>query len=382
MPWKVSSVNEQRLLLVERILSGDSVAEVCRALGVSRVCAYKWLARYGREGAAGLRDRSRRPHRSPHATPQSLVATLIAERAQYPYWGARKIRRRVRDVSVGVPSERTVGRILKRHGLISPSPVPTEPVQRFSRSEPNQLWQIDYKGPVRGVWGAHSVPLVVLDDASRYLLGLWSLSNKTLALTWPRLWDLFGAFGLPDALLSDNDATFGGRAGPSQMEVRLMRLGIDVLHGRAYHPQTQGKVERLNGTLERELIRHYEFGEAEQLQSDLDLFRRRYNFERPHEALGLEVPARVYRPSRRPRPGSLPELEYARGSVLRRVDVNGRINWKGEEIYLSDGLIKERVEVRESAEATEVFYGAYLVLKRDRTGRIKRLRSYHGGRAQ
>ena len=382
MPWKVSSVNEQRLLLVERILSGDPVAEVCRAIGVSRVCAYKWLSRYDREGASGLRDRSRRPHRSPNATSQSVVATLIAERAQYPYWGARKIRRRVRDVSVGVPSERTVGRILKRHGLISPPPVPADSGQRFSRSEPNQLWQIDYKGPVRGVWGAHSVPLVVLDDASRYLLGLWSLSNKTLALTWPRLWDLFGAFGLPDALLSDNDSTFGGRSGPSQMEVRLMRLGIDVLHGRAYHPQTQGKVERLNGTLERELIRHYEFGEAEQLQTDLDLFRRRYNFERPHEALGLEVPARVYRPSRRARPGSLPELEYSRGSVLRRVDVNGRINWKGEEIYLSDGLIKERVEVRESAEATEVFYGSYLVLKRDRTGRIKRLRSYHGGRAK
>jgi transposase InsO family protein len=271
---------------------------------------------------------------------------------------------------------------LKRLGLISSPSVPAEPPQRFSRSEPNQLWQIDYKGPVRGVWGAHSVPLVVIDDASRYLLGLWSLSNKTLALTWPRLWDLFGAFGLPDSLLSDNDPTFGGRAGPSQMEVRLMRLGIDVLHGRAYHPQTQGKVERLNGTLERELIRHYEFGEAEQLQADLDGFRRRYNFERPHEALGLEVPARVYRPSRRPRPGSLPELEYARGSVLRRVDVNGRISWKGEEIYLSDGLIKERVEVRESAEATEFFYGAYLVLKRDCAGRIKRLRSYHGGRAK
>jgi transposase InsO family protein len=369
-------------LLVERILSGDPVAEVCRALGVSRVCAYKWVDRYIKEGESGLRDRSRRPHHSPNATPQAIVATLTTERERYPYWGARKIRRRVQNTSVEVPSERTVGRILKREGLISASASPADPAQRFSRLEPNQLWQIDYRGPVRGVWGCQAVPLVVLDDASRYLLGLWSLRNKTLALTWQRLWELFGAFGLPDALLSDNDSTFGGRAGPSQMEVRLMRLGVDVLHGRVYHPQTQGKVERLNGTLERELMRHYEFGEAEQLQSELDRFRLRYNFERPHEALGLEVPARVYRPSPRPRPNWLPELEYARGSVLRRVDVNGRISWKGQEIYLGDGLIKERVEVRESGEGTEIFYGAYLILKRDSAGRIKRLRSYHGWRAK
>ena len=382
MPWRVSSVSEQRLLLVKRIQSGDPVAEVCRAMGVSRVCAYKWLERYVQEREPGLRDRSRRPHHSPNATPAAVVAALESERKQYPYWGAPKIHRRVSDRSSGVPSERTVGRIIKRLGLISPRTVPADPPQRFSRPEPNQLWQIDYKGPVRGVWGSQSVPLVVLDDASRYLLGLWSLRNKTLALTWARLWDLFGAFGLPDALLSDNDSTFGGRAGPSQLEVRLMRLGIDVLHGRAYHPQTQGKVERLNGTLERELMGHYEFGDAEELQADLDRFRQRYNFDRPHEALGLEVPARAYRPSRRVRPDSLPELEYARGAVLRRVDVNGRISWQGEEIYLGDGLIKERVEVRESEEATEIFYGAYLVLKRDRAGRIKRLRSYHGGRAK
>jgi hypothetical protein len=130
------------------------------------------------------------------------------------------------------------------------------------------------------------------------------------------------------------------------------------------------------------MIRYYEFGEAEQLQAELDCFRLRHSFERPYEALGWEVPARVYRPSRRPRPDSLPELEYPRGSVLRRVDVNGRISWQGHEIYWGDGLIKERVEVRESEEATEIYYGAYLVLKRDRTGRIKRLRNYHNGRGK
>ena len=325
-----------------------------------------------------MNDRSRRPHRSPKATPGSTVEALVKERREYPEWGARKIGKRVSARGLAVPAERTVNRIFARHGLVSKRGKAEVECQRFERREPNQLWQFDYKGPLRGAWGIRSVPFVVEDDASRYLLGLWSLSDKTLASTWPRLWDLFGAFGLPQAMLSDNDSVFGGRCGPSQLEVKLMRLGITILHGRAYHPQTQGKVERLNGTLQRELLRHRHFLCASDLQVEFDRFRHRYNFERPHDALALQVPGKLYRPSLRPRPKALPEVEYSTGAILRKVDSNGDICWQGDKIDVGNGLIKEWVEVREEAEGIDLYYGRYLIMKRDWEGNCKRLRCYRG----
>ena len=199
----------------------------------------------------------------------------------------------------------------------------------FERSRPNALWQLDHKRAVHGRWSRRSVPLVVEDDASRYLVGLRALPDKGLASTWEALWGMFGEFGLPESVLTDNDGVFHGRRGPSQFEARLMRLGISVLHGRPYHPQTQGKVERLNGTLELEVLRDGVFRSAADLQAGYDAFRERYNFERPHEALDLAVPASRYEPSRRVRPARVPPMEYAPGAVLRRVQKDGWISWRG-----------------------------------------------------
>jgi transposase InsO family protein len=374
MPWQEVEKVELRRVFVERVKSGIAVAEACREFGVSRPTGYKWLRRYEAEGVEGLRDRSRCPRRVALTDPR-LVAAVVAERSRRK-WGARKIRKRLETLGEHPPSERTVNRILRREGLQEERRRPPEPPQRFERSRPNALWQMDHKSAVRGKWRSRAVPLLVVDDHSRYLFCLQSLPDKGLESTWPRLWEIFGEFGLPEAMLSDNDIIFAGRNGPSQLESRLLRLGIEVIHGRPYHPQTQGKVERLNGTLERELLRDGSFETALELQAGFDRFRREYNFERPHEALDLEVPASRYVPSPRRRPPALPPLCYGAGALLRKVEHSGRISFRGERIEVGGGIIGDWVEVREADFGYEVYYGAYRILGFVPGGARKAYRGY------
>jgi transposase InsO family protein len=363
MPWHEVRKVESRRLFVHGCTSGCwSVSEGCRRFGISRRTGYKWLSRYKAEGSAGLQDRSRRPHAVTYATAPPAEAALVALRQEHPYWGVRKLCTLLQRRGIVPPPERTANRILKRHGLVVPRGSSSGPLQRFERSRPNALWQIDHKRAVHGSWARRSVPLVVVDDASRYLLGLRALPDKGVVATWEALWEVFGEFGLPESMLSDNDSVFHGRCGPSQLEARLMRLDIEVLHGRPYHPQTQGKVERLNGTLELEVLRDGRFSSPEQLQSGYDAFRQRYNFERPHDALALAVPASRYEPSRRRRPRQLPQIEYPSGTLLRRVQKNGWMSWRGYIVPVGEGLYGERVEVREVAEGIEIYYGRHRIM--------------------
>jgi len=304
-----------------------------------------------------------------------MVDAIIGERSRR-HWGARKIRKRLEMLGEKPPSERTVNRILKREGLQDSRRIKPEPPQRFERSRPNALWQMDHKSAIRGKWRSRAVPFSVLDDHSRYLLCLRSLADKGLDSTWRWLWELFGEVGLPEAILSDNDMVFAGRNGPSQVEARLMRLGIEVIHGRPYHPQTQGKVERFNGTLQRELLRDGIFEDSSDLQESFDQFRYEYNFERPHEALYLEVPASRYFPSNRQRPSVLPEVSYPEGALLRKVDPGGRISFHNERIEVGRGISGECVEIREAEFGFEVYYGEYRILGFVPGGERKPYRGY------
>ena len=368
MPWNEVTRVESRKLFVVEAAQGD-LARLCREFGISRKTGYKWLERYRIEGDRGLCDRSRRPHHGVGATPANVEEALVALRQMHPYWGARKLCWLLRRRGMQPPPERTANRILQRHGLVDERRGREEVLRRFERSHPNALWQLDHKRAIHGAWAARTVPLVVEDDHSRYLVGLRAQPDKGLDATWSSLWAIFGELGLPEAILNDNDHVFHGPSGPSQLEVRLMRLGIVPLHGRTYHPQTQGKVERLQGTLERELLHDGHFTSAEQLQAGFDRFREEYNYERPLEALGMAVPASRYRPSARQRPKQLPPMEYPSGVTLRAAQKDGFISWKGWRIEVGTGLCGERVEIRDTANGIEVHYGPYRLLGATLTGR-------------
>jgi transposase InsO family protein len=364
VPWKVQPVPEQRTALVHAVrTAGLSVSEAARRLGVSRKTAHKWLARFDADPAGPLVDRSRRPGRSPNRSAEVVEAVVLEARDRYG-WGPRKLHAVLKAEGRPAPPPRTIAAILRRHGRAAvtghPGPV-APPPHRFERDAPNQLWQLDFKGPLE-VDRRRVVPLSVLDDHSRYLLALRPCADQTFATAQAVLWDVFGDVGLPEAVLCDN--AFSARntlVGLSGFDAWLIRLGIRPVHGRPFHPQTQGKVERFHGTLERELWPGARRDRLEHFAEDLERWRPVYNAVRPHEAIGDEPPVCRWRPSSRPRPASVPEVVYPADAVLRKVGPGGEIRWHTARIQGGLGLAGEWARVIDRGEQGEVDYGTHRV---------------------
>ena len=364
MPWKVDPVTEQRLALIHAVrTAGLPVAEAARRFGVSRKTAFKWLARHDADPDGPPADRSRRPATSPGRTAPDVEAVVLQARDRWG-WGPRKLHAVLARSGGPAPPARTVAAILRRHGRLAvrpPAPADAPPPQRFERPAPNDLWQLDYKGPIE-VERRRVAPLAILDDHSRYCLALRPCPDMTYATTQAALWDLFGDVGLPVALLCDN--AFSARNTPvglSAFDARLIRLGVEPIHGRAYHPQTQGKVERFNGTLQRELWPTARRDLLSHFTADLDRWRPTYNAVRPHEALGDEPPCCRWRESPRRRPPSVPEVSYPADAEVRTVGQAGDISWHRARVLVGAGLAGERVRVVEADAGLEVYYGPYRV---------------------
>jgi len=358
MPWSTPAVSELRTAFVHAVrTAGRSVSQAARDFRISRKTAYKWLARF--DDHQPLLDHSRKPLRSPRRTADSLQRAVLAVRDQYG-WGPRKIHAFLTNHHQLTPPVRTIADILRRHHRIAPAPSDTPQPQRFERSQPNELWQLDFKGWVE-IERTRVSPLTVLDDHSRFLLALCPCTDLTMRTAWNVLWNVFGEFGLPQAILCDHafGTNFTRLPGVSWFESRLLRLGIGCLHGRPYHPQTQGKVERLHGTLVREVYPRLDTTSLAQFTAGLDHWRQSiYNAKRPHEALGDQPPLTRWRRSERPRPQQLPEVHYPPGSVLRRVGSNGLFEYRRRRILAGQGLVGEQVRVEESDGGLVVFYTA------------------------
>lgn len=277
----------------------------------------------------------------------ALVQAILAVRVRYG-WGARKIRAYLLARSVSVPSIRTVTAVLQRHDQITDRVADAGPLQRFERSRSNDLWQLDFKGRIE-VARRRVHPFSVLDDHSRYCLALRACGDLRMATAWKILWEVFGQVGLPEAILSDN--AFGTRGvfspGISWFESMLIRVGIAPIHGRPYHPQTQGKVERFHGTLERELWPNICRNDRDRFAVGLDEWRLVYNMIRPHEAIGDRPPVSRWLPGERKRPETLPEVTYPAGSVVRKVGQVGDVRWNAYRILVGRGLTGQFVRIEE-----------------------------------
>lgn len=332
MPWKavsVMSLRKEFVTLAE--VNMISFSELCRRFNISRKTGYKWLSRYRQEGEVGLGDRSRRPHRIARRISASMEQEILKLR-KGRYWGARKIRKRLQVLGrPAVPAASTITAVLHRHGMIDPdAPEGRKNWQRFERSVPNDLWQTDFKAPVKTL-GGDLQPLTVLDDHSRYSLCVRALENQQTVPVQDAFTEMFRLYGLPNAMLMDNGTPWGGaeRRPFTVFSVWLIRLGIQVIHSRPNHPQTLGKDERFHRTLERELISRQQWRDRVHLQTALNKWREQYNFERPHDSLDLEVPASRYQPSLRPFPEQLPPIEYPDAFHVRKVQDDGSIYFRG-----------------------------------------------------
>jgi transposase InsO family protein len=364
MPWQEVDRMDLRQEFVTLARSDRlPVRELCRRFGISSKTGYKWLARAATGDADALADRSRRPHTAPTRTAADMEARVLDLRDQHPCWGGRKLRARLLALAVAdVPSASTITAILRRHGRLDPdASAVRRDVTRFEQPAPNALWQLDFLGdqPL-GQGRVH--PLCVVDDHARYAVGLFACANERIGTVQPLLEHCFRVYGLPEAILADNAPPWGVPQGPAGALTRLgawlARLDVQVWHGRPYHPQTQGKVERFHQTVTTEVLRPGGFADLAHCQTALDAWRPVYNHERPHQALGDVPPASRYRPSPRPLPATLPPIVYAPDDLVRQVHGAGQVMVHGRTVYISEALRGEPVALRPTASdgGFEVYY--------------------------
>jgi transposase InsO family protein len=371
MPWKeVSKMDERREFVRLAMQEGANRRELCRRFGIHPDTAYKWLGRA--TGGEELTDRSRRPHTSPGRTEAAIEQQVLTVRDAHPAWGARKIVRCLERDGVASPVRSTVHDILRRHGRIVAPPGGAAAHLRFEKPEPNLLWQMDFKGHIPLSGGGRCHPLTILDDHSRYAMGLEACGNEQGVTVQVRLEAVFRRYGLPEAFFVDNGTPWGDSAGQrwTRLGVWLLKLGIGVLHSRPYHPQSRGKNERFHRTLKAEVLALQRFRDLAEVQQALDLWRTVYNLDRPHEALDQEVPASRYRPSARTMPERLPAVQYDQGEIVRQVGTTkAYLSFKGRLWKVPEAFCGEQLAIRPRSTDGQyaVCFGAYEIATIDLT---------------
>lgn len=349
MPWKSETVMDQRIEFIVRAkLKEGSFSELCREYGISRPTGYLWQKRYEQEGSiAGLQEKSRRPLNSPLQTSDELEELVVGFRRKQG-WGARKIQVLLAKEGHQLAAA-TIHRILVRKGLIEPDPANRKATKRFERNECNQMAQMDFKGEYQ-VKEGKSYPLSFLDDHSRYALGLWPLDSTKAQGVYESLKSRFQEVGVPQSILTDHGtpwfSTTNGH-GLTWLSVWLIKQGITVKFSGIRHPQTHGKVERFHRTL-KERTRHRGLPETiEEWRKWAPEFIQEYNYQRPHEAIGMKTPGEVYtHDNLRPYQENPPEWEYTGGEV-RRLNTQGALYYRGQRFFVCEALAKEQVRTDE-----------------------------------
>ena len=354
MLWKESSVMDERLRFVARLLEGEPMSDLCREFQISRKTGYKILDRYKQSGSEALTDRSRRPYRYANQLPPQLEAQIVGLKKDKPHWGARKIRelllRRLPSHD-RVPARSTIHAVLDRHGLVKSMPNRRPKAQGTALSagaHPNDLWCVDFKGEFLLGNKQYCYPLTVTDHASRYLLLCEALESTREDPAIQAFEHLFRERGLPLSIRSDNGVPFASPNalfGLSKLSVWWLRLGIAVERIKPGHPQQNGRHERMHRTLKQETTRPAAMNSLAQ-QAKFDLFIDEFNNERPHQAIAMKYPAELYCASTRPYVG-LRELEYPMHDRSIIVTTCGRICMYRKKVNISGVLAGQRLGIKE-----------------------------------
>jgi transposase InsO family protein len=365
MPWQEMSPKDQRLQFVTAHQRGlYAMTELCARHGVSRKTGYKWLARFAAEGARGLAERSHVPHDCPHRIADELAALLLAARRAHPSWGPAKLVQYLAPRHPGVgawPAISTVADLVKRHALVRPRrrrrAIVHPGTVPLSTTAPNDLWTADFKGQFRTRDGVYCFPLTIADQHTRYLLRVHALRSTKGVGVRPVFERAFREYGLPRAIRTDNGVPFAntGLHGLTQLNVWWLRLGIQHQRIRPASPQENGAHERMHRTLKAETTRPPAADLAHQ-QRAFTQFRREYNVERPHAALGGDPPAARYTASPRAYPAQLPPLEDPGHFLVKRVTNAGTIRFKDKLLFLANALKQHHVGLDETGDGVWSLY--------------------------
>lgn len=385
MPWKATRIVDERLRFIAALTEDPkcNFSRLCARYGISRAKGYKWVERYEQLGPAGLEDRKPIPRSCPHRTPDEIVDRVIALRKKHAFDGPKKLRERLRNAGVeDVPAASTIGEILDRYGLIRPRrarlrvPPSSEPLAHAVAA--NDVWSTDFKGHF-ACDGRRCHPLTITDAATRFLIKCESLVSEKEGPVRDHFELAFREFGIPSRIRSDNGGPFASKAlgGLSRLSIWWIQLGIVPERIDPGEPQQNGRHERFHRTLKEQTANPPKETFVDQ-QRAFDTFRADYNFERPHEALGMKTPASCYEPSRRAMPAMLREPEYHGDLEVRRTNVKGVLKWQGHTIYVSPMLCHQPIGVKAIDDGEwEMFYGPVLLgylLLRGGELRLERLR--------
>lgn len=368
MPWIERQVKMLREEFIKRSMEEDrNISALCEEYGISRKTGYKWIKRHLEDGC--LEDRSKRPLRLGSKTADWVEKLIIETRHERPRWGAQKIQSYLDRKGYPMPCVRTVNNILRRNGLISQeASLARRPFKRFEREQNNELWQADFKGDLLMGNGKRCYPLTILDDHSRYAILIEPKPDKKdVQSSFIRI---FRDFGLPESILTDNGATFAGfKGGYTQFERMLMDHDVLPIHGRIYHPQTQGKIERFHRSLKNEVLYLRDIQNMEEAERVFKKWQHIYNFERPHSALGNKCPADIYSISPRQFRDTVPAYDYTPEYHVYRVNNWGFLRFAKYQIFISETFRDTHIQLIpvESEDCALVCYRNFIIAKIDVT---------------
>ena len=372
MPWNKKSEFHQRYKFIQQTRArGASIAGLCTQFRISRKTAYKWLRRYRQKGWRGLQNRPPVARKPPHKIGMKWRRRVRRWRRRHRSWGPRKLHHwlKLRHGARGLPAPATLGRWLRSWGLVGarrlrrpPGPKVRRPARPPVRAA-NDIWTADFKGWFRLGDGTHVEPLTVRDGCSRYTLTVHLLRQQNVAATLPVFRRLFRRYGRPRAIRVDNGSPFGskGPRGWTRLSAWWVRQGIAVEFIRPGHPEDNGGHEQFHRVLKAETATppaQTWRGQQRRTQH----WVRQYNEQRPHEALGMKVPAQWYRPRRRVWTEHPPPLRYPQQWETRQVKTNGEISWRGRPRFIAESLAGEKIGLQKMrSERWRVYFGSWLM---------------------
>lgn len=336
MGWQRTSIMEEKLKFIRAWLSGVySISDLCLSFGISRTTGHRLIRRYEKEGMACFFVASKSPKHIPHKTSSEVESAIVFLRKKHPRWGARKIQKLLeQDIPLEmIPAESTINKILSRNGLV---------IKRRKRPEKllaqnpiyesaccNDIWSVDYKGKFKMGNGRYCYPLTLQDKKSRFILKAEGHYRPDYASAKRAYISAFKENGLPNYIHSDNGIPFAHAQSLcrySKLCYWLIDQGIQPLFSDPASPQQNGKHERMHRELKAYCARPASRTLSAQ-QMSLNSFVQEYNEIRPHEALGMETPASIYRSSPRQYQSKIRSYDYPGDFKVLKVMKSGALRW-------------------------------------------------------
>lgn len=366
MAWENFKVEQQRLQLVKAYQEGESsMTHLCLKYGISRKTGYKWYNRFLEKDEEGLKDLSKAPHTSNQYYSNDQIDRAIDLKQKKPTYGPKKILVKLKEKypNEDWPSPTRLYEIFKEHRLVTSrrirNRVPaTAPLGDLINS--NDTWAVDLKGWFLTGDGHKCEPLTITDSVTRYLIRCIHLNQHTVEYVWPVFEEAFKEYGLPIRIRSDNGPPFGsvGAGRLTRLSVNLIKAGVIPEWTRPGHPEDNGRHERVHLTFQQDVASPPKDTLALQIQA-MSQFQQDYNFERPHEALGMKTPGSCYQGSPRTWDGILRSPEYDRREFdVRKVGQSGCIWLHQQEHYIGQTLTGEYVALKTNEnDELELYYG-------------------------